>query len=750
MIRLLHKSFLAGFFCCCFVSISSSSEPYLDFTPGSRAVGLGYSGVVQVYDPTALYWNPASLALVKHSAVTLANHDPYMLNYLGYSQYIPKVATFGIGFGRTAYDSDAATFGAIGAARKIFTSTYVGGAIHSIESFDQNYASASFGFLFQPRTTLWDPPRNLFYSPYVVDRLAFGLTVQNLGFVQNNTHQIRIGASYKFGLIGPTLVVAHHFSPNEDSDHFGLLFEPIKNLNVFTGFKNYEPDNMSIGLGYEMDNFLAQVSYDAFKKRLTLSANVRLGATAEQIADRYYQTAKNMLRSRSKREALMNANLALQYDSNHQNSYMMMQRLLPIVAQEDAKIDSLLREGERFESKGYYMGAAAQYLQILKIDPGNTLTKERIAMIRPRVEYQTEKWYLQGYELYNKRDMNRAKVIFESILLVQPDHIGSNNYLKKIHDIEFKQAEQHFYAGLGYYSQHNLDSAEREFNAALSLVADFPDATKYIEEIRKERRENDAHVKTLLSQAQDYESKGLWKSAQATYRQVLATDRNREHVREKIQELDVKINNYVTRFFNRGVQAFQNGDYARAKSDFNRVLAMEEDNTEAASYLEQIVNETDDKTIVFYNSAQELVNEGNWEMALAVLDSALNLNPEFQQASDLRYKTVQMIANEALLNKAKNEIRNGDFLQAMEELDKIVQQDPHNLEALELREFCQKELNKKVDEYFNRGIQLYIEEKYAQAIETWDIVLRINPYHKGADEYKKRAQERLKTLNRIE
>ena len=42
-----------------------------NFSPGARSIARGFSGVVDSYNGTALYWNPAALDEVKHNQANI-------------------------------------------------------------------------------------------------------------------------------------------------------------------------------------------------------------------------------------------------------------------------------------------------------------------------------------------------------------------------------------------------------------------------------------------------------------------------------------------------------------------------------------------------------------------------------------------------------------------------------------------------------------------------------------------------------
>lgn len=723
------------------------------FTPGAKAIGIGQSGVVGIYNASSLYWNPAALGVIKSPQGTFAVHEPFLLNYLGYSHFFPGYGSLALGFSSTDKNKDAVNFGSIGWGMPLLHGFYGGFSFSGVQQNKDEWGTIGLGFMLKPHYSLLHKVRanDILNSPWIAERLTLGICFQNVPLAgQGHDHQIRLGGSYKFTPYGPTLIAAHHFLSDKDTQHIGFLFSPFPSLDIFTGLKDYNPECFAFGTGINWENININLTYNAESKRLTFSASLRVGPHPNNLADQHYSLAKRALQVKDKRAALVHSNYALAYNDNHKNAFDLKNMLEPLIKSENQKIDSLLLSAEIFKNRELYISAAAQYLKVLKINPKNKPAQEAIAMIRPKVNIHTEKWYLQGVNYFNQGEMQKAKEIFESIVLVRPDHIGSNDYLKKINDYFYNQAEQHFYTGLGYYSQRKLKLAESEFRKALEIVPHYQDASDYIERIAREKTENNLQIINLLRDAQQVENRGAWKTAKEKYQQILEVQPNHPQARRKIIELSQKIQAYINRNYNRGVQAYQDGDYAKAKNFFRTVLTMDPSHTGAQNYLQRITESTDDRTHSYYETAQNYIEQGHLDRAISLIDSLLLINPDYSEAAALREKATNLLEAEQLLGSAKTEYDRRNYLQAMELFNQVIEKDPNNLEALELRENCQLRLNERVDEYFNRGIQLYTEEKYEEAIQIWDIVLRINPYHRGAIEYKERAQERLRALETLE
>lgn len=722
------------------------------FSPGAAAVSRGYSGVVGIYDASALYWNPAALAVRRYPQATLSLHEAYAVNYLGYSHFIPRLGAIGAAFSSADARSHPVNQASLGWGFSPASGIYIGASLSALEQSSQRWGSLGIGFLFKATTSRFRPPlRNPFFSsPWIVERLTVGLSLNNLPLGRPQAHhQIRLGLSYRLSSAGPTVVYAHHFMSVEDTDHLGLYYSPFRRVTVYAGLQDLNMPRFAVGGGVQWENTTLQIAYDAGAERLIFTSSIRIGPTPRAAADDHYAKAKDALRHKDKRAAMHQAETALLYDENHKKAADLFRVLTPFVLSENSKIDSLLRSAQAYESQQRFLNAASQYLRVLKIDPGNTKARTAINLIRTRVNIDSDRWYLLGVQYYEKDDLQRAREIFESIILVKPDHYGSNSYIKKIDEYFYKQAEQHYFTGLGYYSQRRLDLAADEFEKALDIIPEYQDASAYLTRIRQQKVQNQGYLSTLLAEAQAKERSGAWKSALLKYQEILAVQPDHTVALDKTIELKRRLGEYVSSNFERGVRAFQSGDHAQARSAFLTVLNMDPSHAGAKQYMAQLSASSGDRSSALVDRAQQYYDAGNWDMAVALADSALKVNPNLEQAFVIKSRALDHTDVEKLLLKAKVEYSEGNFLAALESLDQVIKQDPRHLEALELRENSQTGLNERMDDYFNRGIQLYTEEKYEDAIKMWDIVLRINPDHKGALDYKDKALERLEALQSL-
>ncbi len=737
-------------------SILHAQQELVSFSPGAKSIGLGRTGVIDVYDPSALYWNPAALGNINKHQTLFSIHQPFHLNYSAYSHFIPKVGSLAMSMAQTDMGKAGIELYSVGLGKRLNEYLYAGFAFNNVILESENWVTSGIGLLIKPESTAYyrhNPSSlpGLLGSPLIRDRLTLGISIQNIPLTDTYyDHVSRFGASYTFTKDGFKILFAQHIKRGNDSSHLGLVIPVHKNFQFFAGIKDYLFNKTAMGTEITFNNINLHFVYDYDLKRILFSTAIRLGSAGITLAEEEYARAQKKYTEGDQQKALQFSKRSLEYNRDHNKAAEMVTSLEPVIEQNRKKINLLIKAGKILESREYYISAATQYMQVLKTDPDNKTAQIALNRISPRVTIHTERRYNLGVNSFENNDLISAKNIFESILLVRPDHSGSKQYLARINDLLFSQAENHFFTGLGYYSQRKLDEAEKEFQNSLELMPSYFESREYLNRIAEDRINNLKRIERLLDEANSLEEKKSWYLARERYRQILEIDPTHNLAQKKLGEMEIVLTDYINEQLIKGESLYNSQNYNAAQNIFTNILQMQPGNARATRYLSLITEKSSGKSTKHYENAQNLYNQENWKASLAAIDSALKINPRFAKAIQLKNKLLKMLNVEQMLENAKSEFVQENYIQAMEHFNQVLEKDPQNNQALNYLDQCQKKLSEKVDEYFNKGLELYSRENYRLAIQYWQKALEINPYHKGSIEYSKRATERLKALERLQ
>jgi tetratricopeptide (TPR) repeat protein len=719
------------------------------FSPGAKSVALGRSGVVGIYNPSAIYWNPASLAAMHSSDFYLSVHDPFTVNHASYAHFLPTRGAVGFHFTKSSLDSSAIQQTGFGMGYNLNRNVLIGGSINGLKYGDKSWASTSLGFLFKPEYSFLNK-NDFLNSPLIANRLAFGVVVADIPLAETDFKvQTRVGLDYKLPL-GLSLQYAHHFQKYLETSHMGVSASPSKQFHLYAGLAEFDSEYWAFGAEIITNNVSLSLTYDKKNNRAIFSAAIRQSQNPQTLADREYQNAKKLLQLKDRRGAYDSIKKSLAYSPSFNKSITLGTSLKPIIDVLDHKVDSLLKSAMYFEQRQKYVNAAVYYLKILKIDPRNKKIESAIAKIRPRVNYQTDVWYSTAENLYADGKLARAKDIFESIVLIRPTHSHAIRYLAKINEIFEKEAEEKYFRGLGFYSQRNLSKAKEDFQAVIAVNPEHEDAKNYLERIDQEIKDNEQQVQTLLRQAKSFDQRGSLSNARNRYQQILSISPGNIEARQNLAALNLRISQFIKNQYYKGERAFKDTKYTDAERFFRSIISLQSSHAGARRYLRTINDLSAGTTNDGLLRAKVFIQEKNWQQALTVVDSILASYPNNQDAAALKDLALLQLDISQLIETAKSDYLSGRYIKALSVFENILEKDPSNQVAIELKALCEKNLSDQVDEIFNQGIRLYTNEKYELAIAEFDKILKVNAGHKGAQEYKQRAQERIRALDNLQ
>lgn len=734
-----------------------SQNELLDFTPGARAIGLGGSGVVEVYDPSALYWNPAGLSFLNQKRSMICIHNPFLMNYTAYSHFFPLYGTFGAAMAKTSSADSAFESVNIGWGFRLSSAWRIGVNLGALQSEHDVWPIGGVGILYHPVSSKHSSKNargKRFFSNLksmlIDDKLTLGISAQNIPLVITDIdYEIRIGLSYRFTPWGPHLIYAYHFNESDDTNHIGFESSLTSSFKLFVGMEDYDNKKLAFGCSAEWENLGIDLTYSAKWERLILTVSTRIGKDPKRVADSNVLAAKSKIKDRNFRSALKSVRTALAYDNTNSEARTIYNWIAPRIYRENATIDSLLNVAHMLEDQEWYISAAAHYIRVLKINPENKEAEHSIAMLRTKVNIDTERWFKKAVKSFDLGEYDQAKDVFESILYVRNDHSGSLEYLQKIKQIENEKVDNHFYTGLGYYSQKNFKSAINEFQKVLAIQPEHTEARDYLKEVQQEQINSEKEITKLMAEAEGYSRAGKYISASQMYRKILAREPQHRLAREKLKSLDNVIQKFVQQKYTQGERAFANGQFDDATKAFKSVLSLRSGDKQARSYLTKIEKAKIDSAQVLYDLGVKYLKDEKWDEALENFENALAVHPGFSAAKDMRRKVIDSAGVQKVVERGMSEFLSGRYLKAMEIFSEALELDPNNKEAMQRREECQSKLNDEVEEYYNRGIQFYTAENYRAAVDEWKKALEITPQHKGSLDYKEKAEQRLRALNNL-
>ena len=732
----------------------SAQAQFAGTVAGARAYGLGGSLVASADDASAVFWNPARLAEVRQHNVFFDLNRTYQLRLLGASLFDPVRGAFGFNLWQAPLENgELSDNGVLAWAKSLLPGFNTGFALAMTSGDSVSWFSYGLGLSWRPvpggTGPDWLTSLNRFAQALGSD-LQFGVSYVGLPLgSRRSPREFRYGFSYLPVEGGPRFHLAEHLARGQHHFSSGLEVPLGTKSAFFFGLGDWNIRKMGVGFRLHWQQLVFDVAYSAQERRLLASFQFDLGEDPLALADRHFAQGTAALKKKQIRQALAEFNKSVTYNPEDSRAWAYYTTVHTLVAREDARLDSIYQHAEQLRQNGDFVNAALEYSKILKRNPKHQRAKRKLLALKPAVDATIKQAFETGVKLYENEDYEKARSVFERVLLIQPHHQGAQDYLERTRAILHGYAEDHFLRGLGFYRQRNLTRAFEEFTQAVNLDPDYEEAKSYLDKITEEKKTLEKKIDRLLREGEELAKRGNAVQASIKFRKVLEVDNGNRLARKKLIELQPKVDAYIARKMREGKEAFARGKLKQARAAFRQVMAIVPTHKEASRYDEKVRREMLRRADNHYQQGMRYFQEGNYDRALQEFDRALVYSPSHAGAKRMRKRTFNAIGLRELLRKAEESYAQGDYVRAMAMFTQVLESNPDNPTALEYVEKCQQRLNELAEAHFNRGISFYAAEDYLSAIEEMDKTLEINPNHRGAKEYKRRAEMRLKALESL-
>ncbi|GBD93738.1 tetratricopeptide repeat protein [bacterium BMS3Abin05] len=308
---------------------------------------------------------------------------------------------------------------------------------------------------------------------------------------------------------------------------------------------------------------------------------------------------------------------------------------------------------------------------------------------------------------------------------------------------------------------------------------------KEIEEriARENERRRRAQIKKLLGEGKDLYASDDYFKALVKFQQVLELDQSNpealdmvDETRARMTEIRKKemdqqlskiqetrqrkqIQKFVDKHVNRGLDYLKKGDYGSAINEWNLALDRQPDSQQIKQYIEDAKNELMSKITELIDRADKLAKKGNFGEANKLYNQALLLSQDDEVRQEkIRKRMAELEIKLNLYDYYQSGLiayRSENWKEAMLNFEKALKLNPRDPKiqgyykdaerhVLARKQQMTPEMLKK----FNKGLQLYVDDRIEDAIQVWEDLLKKQPYNKqiieSIDMAKKQLQERRK------
>lgn len=763
---MIHRAKAILFIIIIFLAGSMSSllaqNEFIVQKPGANALSLGGSRVGGVFDPSALFWNPAALGFVSCRQLYYNINDPFQFNYFAFSQFIPKSGTFGAAFLVPENKAQKYTTNSVGWGFKTYDNSSVGLSLNFHELNQLIYTTLNLGMLYQVPYNLSIFPKNGFMAKCLKQGiLSFGAVAHNLPVSKRTIkHSIRFGMAYESLVRGLIFQANVHLQQPEPTFHLGAGARITRKFAILAGIQDFEDETLAMGCRFSEFNYAIDLSYANHTQTVQASFRITLGKTAKTLAREHIQKGGAILRNGDYRKALDEYQKALAYSANNDSIANLSRYLAQKQFMEELKIDSLYVIASKFKARQEYIKAAYHYLKILQINPYHKQARLMLAYIKPHVDFFIDNFIQQAKNTYADGDLKTAEKMLRAILVIREGHTEAQQLLTQISDSLKERAQEHYYRGWGYEKSKNYQRAKQQYELALEYDVNSEAIReryqKLLQLIKDNEEQKEQQIDTYLSRARNFKRQKNFVQAFRDYERVLGIDPKHSEAQIGLRQTKSEVASYLRRTYNRARNFFDDQKFDQAESMFNDVARIAQLDSEwrtylnnSNRYLRRINRDKNLECDQLYQRGLEFLTDQKWTQALDNFRRMKNLGCNNELLDEKYDETLSMINADSLRQNGRRHFEQGDYLEALDSFNGVLEVRPNDSQVAELREQCRIQLNEMAEKSFNQGLSYYVEEKYEQAIEMWEETILFNPDHQDAKDYKERAQKRIDALNKL-
>lgn len=383
-------------------------------------------------------------------------------------------------------------------------------------------------------------------------------------------------------------------------------------------------------------------------------------------------------------------------------------------------------------------------------------------------EYYLNNHFREAEASFYAKDFVKAREQFDDILAVYPDHIPSQEYLRKtidelakIDDYNLDKVNMYMRKADKALKKNDVVTADKYYRKALDLDPTNKPAKYGIEKgelvthnikVEQERAVNSERIEYLWSRYEKFYKKGDLVRARDSLKYLLDIDSENALANEKIVNLDNQLAKVASdkagEIYEQGMKYYKNGEYDEAIKYFEAVIVaaphrldvqeliekaqkniQEIAEAERLSSLEEEQNKVKDQLYEAYNAGLKNYEKGKLEVAVKHFEKAKNIAEKYE--FDEYYKKIKNYISKISANLSEKYYKQGfaafrknRFEESASLYKKALEYNPGNTSA-------KFELDRVADQvaqsFYEKGMAAYSKNEMEKAREYFKKALYFRP-----------------------
>ncbi|MEK7850649.1 MAG: tetratricopeptide repeat protein [Deltaproteobacteria bacterium] len=500
-------------------------------------------------------------------------------------------------------------------------------------------------------------------------------------------------------------------------------------LHFFLGYSYMKAKNSDLALG-------------AYKEALKLNpkhqgAALNLVVVSEATLMAHLDMAAEFLKKNSFKEALKEFNLALSIDPGNQKARAGVKKSEEEMAERARKeIAANLSKGNKFMAEGKYMEAKKSFEAVIALYPEHIHSQDELKKITELIYKAKGKHMSAAGTAFNEGKYYKASVEYRKAVGYDPDDKGLSERLDESLKRLSEQVSPLLKEAKGHEDSRRFTEAVIAYEKIIEYQSDHKEA------LEGKARTSNLLEKTFneaLTAGRRYAKAGDLQKAAENYSIALELKPANDVALSELKAISGRLQKVLSDRLADAASALRAGRYGEAVSNYKTVLIIDMENKEAAAGLQnatRLRNEAVEKRMA---AGVKAYKDDIYSQAASAFSEVLQLDPGHAEAQKLlREARTRMEESITPWLKAGIEAyKKGDMDAAIVSFKKVLNVNPGNREA---REYLGKmdvqktkaSVTKEVEKHYLKGIELYTDGKYREAMESWKKVLELDPKHEKA------------------
>jgi serine/threonine-protein kinase len=463
-------------------------------------------------------------------------------------------------------------------------------------------------------------------------------------------------------------------------------------------------------------------------------------------------------------DGVISRGLKKNIEERYQSLDEMLGGLLPIArGLQQSFIGDLLLEAKDLRDKGDFTGAHEKVRAVLILDNTHADAKRLSSEIASELHKiapitKAKRLVTEAEHAFSRGDYGEAARMLGEAQELNPADTQAPALREKAlrEQIRVQGLRETLNSGVRALKEGDLTGAEQEFHQVIQQDPNNPQAAEYLEKIRQDRlaRERDFRLKESFVEPDKLVSDGKYEEAQGRLQELQRDFPNSEVIARKLQALEPFIRS--RKLFQEGERALNQGEFAEAVRALAEALELNPNYTEASELKERAIRERDRLRQLreALSNGQRAIRQGDPSAAEIEFQKVLQLDPANSQATNLLSQVRQ---------KQAARQREGEFLEALQQCDQLVAEGKFDDAQSALLDLQQKfpdatEIDKKLlaldqqmklGRLLEGGQQAFDQGEFGEAVRILTEAQELSPGDERVRNLKVRAVQERDRLRQI-